>query len=162
MSKPSFIALAAAAAVVAAFPAWAAGKVEVSFKAAHGWADAGRGGVEIERTQARIGQVLKAQAPRLPEGQSLKIVVTDIDLAGTMRPVRGGQEVRVVNGKADWPRISLHYVLRSGDRVLREADETVAEMNYFTTLEPRAAREPLPYETQMLERWFVQRFAQPQ
>ncbi len=156
--KLSFVVLAA----LAASPALAAGSVEVSFKATHGWADAGRSGVEIERTQARVGQVLKAQAARLPDGQSLAIVVTDIDLAGTLRPVRNGQEVRVVNGRVDAPRIALHYVLRAGAKVLREADETVTELNYFTTLEPRAAREPLPYETQMLERWFAQRFANPQ
>jgi hypothetical protein len=151
-----------AVAALAAAPAFAAGSVEVAFKAAHGWADAGRSGVEIERTQARIGQILKAQAARLPEGQALAITVTDIDLAGTLRPVRNGQEVRVVNGRADAPRIALHYVLRAGAKVLREADETVTELNYFSTLEPRAAREPLPYETQMLERWFAQRFANPQ
>lgn len=156
--KLTFVVLAA----LAAAPAFAAGSVEVSFKAGRGWADAGRGSVEAERNQARIGQILKAQAARLPEGQALTITVTDIDLAGTLRPVRNGQEVRVVNGRVDAPRIALHYVLRAGAKVLREADETVTDLNYFTTLEPRAAREPLPYETQMLERWFAQRFANPQ
>ncbi len=159
--KPLPIAIIALVALTA-LPALAAGSVEVSFKPGNGWADAGHPGVLSDRNQARIGQVLKSQAARLPDGQSLAITITDIDLAGTLRTVRGGQEMRIVNGRVDAPRIALHYVLRAGNKVLREADETVTDLNYFGSLEPRYAREPLPYETQMLERWFAQRFANPQ
>lgn len=154
--------LAFAAAAAAALPALAAGTVEVGFKVGRGWADAGRSSVEIERNLARLGEVLKAQAARLPDGQTLAITVNEVDLAGTLRQVAGTQEARIVNGRADAPRVGLHYVLRAGGRVLREADETVTDLNYLGSLEPRYAREPLPYETQMLERWFAQRFANPQ
>ncbi|MFN5723578.1 MAG: DUF3016 domain-containing protein, partial [Betaproteobacteria bacterium] len=43
----------------------------------------------------------------LPASRRLEIEVLDIDLAGLERPVGREPAVRVLNGKVDWPRMTL-------------------------------------------------------
>ena len=139
--------------------AHAAGRVEVSF--VHGSApyylDAGRTAWDVERTERVLREHLLAWAPALPEGQTLAIEIRQIDLAGREVPVRGN-DLRVLGGGADWPRITLHYTLRQGDSVLASGDATVSDMNYLDG-HLREPRTELPYDKRMLDDWFHQRFA---
>ena len=49
---------------------------------------------------------------RLPPGQELRVEVLDLDMAGRIRPnFRGQQDIRVVRGGADWPRMLVRYQL---------------------------------------------------
>ena len=96
----------------------------------------------------------------LAAGQVLQVDVLDVDLAGRMEASRGAlPELRVVRSGADWPRIRLQYTLKSGDKVLKEGKDDVADMNYLVQGPSRYRNEPLAYERYMLEEWFKAKFA---
>jgi hypothetical protein len=134
--------------------------VQVSFDHPERFTDVGD-----SQNAARVHQVIErhlqalAQA-KLPATQTLQVTITDIDLAGevNLRPGRL-QDVRVMRGKADWPRIELRYTLSEGDRTLAQGSERLIDMNYLVRPLPARADEPLPYERRMLDAWFDRRFA---
>lgn len=97
----------------------------------------------------------------LPADQKLEITIRDIDLAGDMRPrFRTGQDVRIIRGRADWPRVDLSYVLRSGDKVLSQGSESIADMNYTMNQSYSAgSQDAFFYEKRMLTKWFRERLA---
>ncbi len=109
---------------------------------------------EIEAHLKQLGQRY------LPSNQLLKIEVLDVDLAGQLRmSSRLGREVRILRGNADWPSIKLNYVLEADGRVLLDRQENIADMAYLQHAPRHYSNQPLPYEKQMLEDWFRQRFA---
>jgi hypothetical protein len=85
--------------------------------------------------------------------------VLDVDLAGRMYPRRGGDEIRVMNGGADWPRLHLRYTLEAGGQLLRSGDDELSNMNYQDRINRYGADDALRYEKQMLDEWFAKRFA---
>ncbi len=139
-----------------------AGQVDVNYLKADEYTDAGRGS-DLERVEAALTEHLrKLGAAMLPAQQSLSIDVLDIDLAGEIRPWRQvWPDVRVMRGNTDWPRISLRYTLRDGDKVLSTAAEPVADMSYLFGGRSWGLHqgEKLFYEKRMLSRWFAQRFS---
>ena len=95
----------------------------------------------------------------LAPGQQLHIDVIRLDLAGHLTFPRGESEaVRVLNGRADWPRIDLHYVLSSPVGVVQQGDDSLTDRNYLDHPSMRLAERPFPYEKQLLTDWFHQRF----
>jgi hypothetical protein len=152
-------AVAAVAASLALPTSAHAGSADIGFEHPERYSDAGRG-QELAATQQAISRLLDTLArERLPTGQTLKVTVTEIDLAGEMLPQhRTGHEVRVLRGRADWPRIGLRWVLTEGDRVRASGSETVVDMNYLHSLPTLDARSALPHEERLLTRWFQQRF----
>jgi hypothetical protein len=153
----TFVLLAAAAA------AQAGGTVQVSFVEPDKFTDAANNKFEIPATLKEIEQHLKGLGARyLSEGQVLNVEVTDVDLAGNMRPTRrNAGEIRVVRGSADWPRIKLSYVLEANGQTLKRGEEVVADLNYSGHGANYGTPEPLRYEKQMLEYWFKARFTAP-
>jgi hypothetical protein len=144
-------------------PAWA-GTVTVAFLHPQTYSDTGTTSSDRDRHLQTLAQHLQGLGARLlPPDQVLKLEVLDVDLAGTVQHFyRSGQDVRVMNGRADWPRIQLRYTLGGNDgAVLRSGEETVADMNYLGpgTL-GRSAGEALAYEKQMLEKWFQLRWVE--
>ncbi|MFT3817449.1 MAG: DUF3016 domain-containing protein [Rubrivivax sp.] len=152
--RVSAIAIAVLACGAAA--AHAAGVVEVSFKPADQYRDAGRG-LQGQRTLEQLDAYLKSLGARLPDGQTLKIDVQDLDLAGEQRPTRT-DELRVMRGGADWPAMQLHWTLSEGQRTLQSRDERISDMNYLMH-SMRGNNDPLYYEKRMIDEWFEQRFA---
>lgn len=157
MSKLTITLIAAAL-----FPvAQAAGTVEVRFIEPARYSDAGRGELEIERTTQDLERFIRRLGRRLPDGQSLRIDVLDVDLAGELRPLfRGRDDVRLMRGGADWPRMTLRYTLTGADgRTLQSGEETISDMNYQrSNLRVRVDSDPLAYDHRLLERWFDERF----
>ncbi|HJV62079.1 MAG TPA: DUF3016 domain-containing protein [Albitalea sp.] len=148
---------------LAAAGAAQAGTVNVSFAAKDRFSDAGSTPWDEKANREAIAQYLQTLGPRyLAADQNLKVEILDIDLAGEPRPLaRHGRELRVVKGRADWPRITLRYTLESNGKVLRSGEETVSDMSYTSHVpEPRAS-EPLHYEKRMLSEWFRKRFTRP-
>ncbi len=96
----------------------------------------------------------------LPAGQSLKIEVLDIDLAGRIR-YGTTRDLRVLTGGADWPMIEVRYTLEADGKTLKSATERIADMDYMHSHVQKAslARESLYYEKAMLEDWFKAKFA---
>lgn len=109
-----------------------------------------------ERVLKDLTEFFDKLAAGLPAGQDLKIEVLDLDLAGRLRPnYRGNQDVRIMRGGADWPRIHLRYTLSAGGQVLRSGDERLSDMTYLDR--PSNARDSgdtLHYEKRMIDDWF--------
>jgi hypothetical protein len=151
-----FLAVALAAGPVSA-------AVDVSFSQPETFTDAhlGRsyGWVPVERTMQGIEQYLRRLGERwLQPGQTLRVEVLDIDLAGRFEPWRV-LDVRAMRD-ITWPRISLRYALEENGSLVATTEEEVADLDYL--LRPRAlvSRDPLRYEKAMLEDWFRDRFGE--
>lgn len=145
----------------AALPAAAAGKVEVSFVEPEKFADAGRSVVDRERTLKALGEYLQGLGRELPDGQTLQIEVTDLDLAGNVDPFgwNGIDDVRVLRGRADWPHVYLRFKLLAQGRELRAGEAHITDISYLYSLRGRESRsDMLAYEKQMVRRWFDETF----
>lgn len=151
------VALALQAASLAAH---AAGTVQVTYVQANRFIDAGNHPSDVEDTLGQLTQHFEQLAKRhLPDGQALSIEVLEIDLAGTTHPwLRGGQEIRLVKGRADWPRIKLRYILETVAQSPRKAEQWVSDMGYMQRIGGRYASESLGYEKRMLAEWFSAEF----
>jgi hypothetical protein len=106
----------------------------------------------IEAHFAKLGATL-------PAGQDLKVEVTEVDLAGTEYPGRGGRDLRVLKGMADWPRIEFKYAIESAGKVLKSGTASVKDMNYLNRHNRYPRDEPLRYEKRMLDDWFQSELA---
>ncbi len=91
-------------------------------------------------------------------GQTLKIEVLDIDLAGRARPTRSLYVTRVVSRVTDWPRITLRYALEADGRVLQSGQDSISDMAFYSHI-TSSAWQPLHYEKRMLTDWFRDHFA---
>ena len=156
--KLGLLALCTAA---SAAPALAAGSAQVTYVKPEKFTDAGFGSFERERTLQSLTQHLQALGKSLPDGQTLRVEVLDVDLAGEVWP-HGAHELRVLRGRADWPHLSLRYTLMDGSRTLKAGDAHLADMNYLFS-PPRVQQYgDLPYEKRMLDSWFKQEIASTQ
>lgn len=105
---------------------------------------------EIEAHLKRMGELY------LPADQTVRVEVLDVDLAGEERVRGSGQEIRVLQGRADFPSIRLRYTWERPGASPQAAEETVSDMNYLQRTVP--STEAFAYEKRMLENWFRQRF----
>ncbi len=151
---PLVVAVAASAAT--------AGSVDVTFAKASKFADAGATPWEERANLDLLVGHLQALGKRhLPADQSLKVEVLEVDLAGSLRPSRrGAGEVRIVRGRADWPRIGLRYTLEQDGKPVLSGEETVADLNYAHGIAAGHASDTLHYEKHMLDAWFKARFVE--
>lgn len=138
-------------------PACAAGKVEVTYFEPDKFSDIGFGAFDRERTLRQMTMLLEAFATKLPDGQTLKIEVTDIDLAGEQRQGRA-QNLRILRGMADWPRVKLRYTLLAGSGTVSSGEADVYDLGYQYSA-VNAIGTNLPYERRMLRKWFNQTIA---
>jgi hypothetical protein len=153
-------ALAGAALIAASLGApsvsLAAGQVQVTWIEPEKFADIGRGVLDRERSLRTLADHLQALGSRLPDGQSLNIEVTDVELAGELEPfTRFHQEVRVLRGRADWPRISLRYTLSQGERMLARGAADLSDPNYLYRSPRLDQGHSLAYEKRMLDDWLT-------
>lgn len=96
----------------------------------------------------------------LPQGQDLRIEVTDFDPAGRLYPnTRGGKELRVLTGTADWPRMDLRYAIEQNGQVIKSGEAKLSDMNYQQNFNHYFDSEPLRYEKEMIDNWFDQTIA---
>ena len=145
-----------------AFPAAAAGTVEVAWVEPQRYLDAGRRPWEREDTLKSLGEIFKRLGSQLPDGQILKIEVLDVDLAGDLDPTTG-RDVRILRGRADGPRITLRYTLQQGGQILKAGEDQLTDVNYFQgTLRSTVQSDgDLAYEKRMISKWFGETFAAP-
>src|SRR5262245_59933630 len=147
----------AALLLVGAGAAQAGGTVNVSFIDPEHFTDAGERSYYYSPNVLKvIDQYLQDLGQRyLADGQVLKIDVTNIDLAGWLRPMPNrGEWVRVLRGRADFPRIALRYTLESNGQVTKQGEETLADLDYTNVLRPSTGEYEMRYERLMLEAWF--------
>jgi len=150
----------AAAATLLAGPA-AAATVEVRYVEPDNFTDIGRSSWDRERALNTLTAHLQKLGQTLPANQTLRLEVTDVDLAGDIRPW-GWHELRVLRDRADWPSISMRYTLLEGERKLRTEEVRLSDLGYMQSLSGSdRAGEELAYEKRMVRRWFTDTFAAP-
>ena len=146
--------------------AWAAPNLSVTFVEPEKYTDAAyshslAGERERGEVQRDIERHLQALAQRnLQPGETLKIEILDIDLAGQFEVSRRrlGSDVRVVRDST-WPRIKLRYTLTKGTQVTASREEQITDKNYLTSINRYASGDRLRYEKAMLDEWFDKRVA---
>lgn len=90
----------------------------------------------------------------LPAGQTLRIDIRDIDLAGRYEPWQtNAYSVRFMRD-ITWPSIDLHYALQQQGQVLKQADARVDDKFYLQRPGRVGASDRLYAEKAMLNDWF--------
>jgi len=142
--------------------AYAQGKADVQWIEPQNFRDAGLGTWERDRTLRALGEYIDRLARRLPDGQVLKLEVTDLDLAGEVWP-RSTHEVRIVRGGIDWPHMSMRYSLTGeGGKVLKSGQADLVDMGYlFAGRFASSIEGDFAYEKRMLDRWFSEQIVKP-
>lgn len=96
-------------------------------------------------------------AGTLPEGQVLKINVTDVDLAGDTH-AGGINRIRIIKSIYS-PRMNFSYQLLAEDGKVIQSDEVVVkDMNFMSTTRLKYRNDSLGYEKKMLDDWFDKAF----
>lgn len=114
-----------------------------------------------KRVFKQIERHLNKLASKLPEGQSIKFSITDLDLAGQVAPAsfvgfsNGYGHTRVLRD-IDIPRINFTYTLNDKDgKVVKSDTVTLRDMNYLSFANDSIAnKRAFYYEKRMLEKWF--------
>jgi Protein of unknown function (DUF3016) len=153
------ITLATLAALAAG--AQAAGTVQVQFVQPEKFVDVRDQAFSRERNLQVLERHLKAAAaPYVADGQTLRIDVLDVDLAGEPKMNARVNDLRVLKGKADWPRIDLRWSLEAPGQPARSGQASVKDMSYLQRVAVGTpADEPLRYERRMLDEWFRAEFS---
>jgi hypothetical protein len=154
------VGLAVTTALLIAGPAIA--EVQVRYAAPERFTDAENrfgSGPPLPATLSELTRIFQDLGnARLRQGGRLDITVRDIDLAGFDRPgFAAPTGVRVVTD-ATPPRIRLAYTLRRGGRTIAQGEDTVTDINFLLTSNPRFSTGGLSYERQILRDWFARRF----
>lgn len=109
-----------------------------------------------KRVIEELDQVFADLAKELPNGYHWNVTVTDLDLAGDIRPRRSGtgEEIRVVKD-VYWPRMSFNFDLKNPQgQTVASGNEDIADMNFLSHANPPNGHTSFPYERQMLRDWF--------
>ncbi len=96
---------------------------------------------------------------KLPADSNLHLEVMNVDLAGDRRLKGGGQWVRVMNGRADWPIITVHYKYEQPGQPPLEGSEAINDKLYLDRGRS-LSDDPLRYEKRMLVEWFQDRLVE--
>lgn len=153
--------LLAGAVLLAGGGAWAQANTatEVRYDKPEQFADLSFDPRKREEALTELTRHFQKLGKTLPVGQQLKVVVTDIDLAGREDPrIRAANEIRVMTGGADWPRISLSYVLEQDGKMLKSGDAKLSDMSYLSRMNRYTSNESLRYEKPMIDEWFEKTF----
>ena len=152
---------AALAAMLLLVAGAAAAGATVTYKEPQHFSDVPFAPWEREQLLKELSAHFNVLAARLPAGQTLAVEVTDLDLAGRTYPNRmsAGLDLRILNGGADWPHITLRYTISEGGKVLKTGEEKLYNMSYLQR-QNRYRNDTLKYEKQMLDDWFTETIAQ--
>jgi uncharacterized lipoprotein YbaY len=141
----------------------ASAAVNVTFIAPENFTDLSRSAVDREHLLHNLQTYFAKLGTRLPADRNLTVEVLDIDLAGRMEPYRYlADEIRVVRGRADWPRMQLRYSLASNGKVISQGEEWIADMSYRDSVHRHDSGDTLQYEKRMLDDWFTTKFLSQQ
>lgn len=112
-----------------------------------------------DQTFDRIQKYMDELAVSLPAGQQLSITVTDLDLAGRVRPgfMAGfdtGSDVRIVE-RVYIPRINFTYAITDeAGNIIKSGEEKLKDMSFMDRSTANMQRDALRYEKRMLKDWF--------
>ena len=141
-----------------------AGSAKVNWSNPEGYKDviASDGSQEefLANTLKELETTITELAASLPDGQTLEMTVTDLDLAGDVK-MSGArtqhQDVRVV--KDSYPaRMKFHFrLLDASGKVLKEGDEKLQSRTLSASMRTGGS-ESLGMEKRMLRSWFKRTF----
>jgi Protein of unknown function (DUF3016) len=137
--------------------AQAAGQLDVSFVKPEEFRDLGRVTADRDRAIKTLTEYLQQLGRQLPDGQTLRLEVTDIDMAGEIHPSASLTDIRIARGGADWPYLALRYALTEGGRTLKSGESRLSDMAYlFSRRGYPATDNQMYYEKRLLRDWFDQ------
>lgn len=138
----------------------ASAAVSVAFSHPESYRDLPFAQTDREAVLKELGEHFAWLGKELPAGQDLKVEVLELDMAGRIRPnFRGGQDLRVLRGGADWPQMVLRYSLESNGRVIASGEDKLSDMDYLGHINRYADGDSLRYEKRMIDDWFRKKFA---
>lgn len=88
----------------------------------------------------------------LAPGHSLKVNITDIDLAGRIHPDLN-PDLRVLDS-VTWPRLSFTYEVIAQGAVVASGEAKLADLNYLNGFNRSRDTDRLRYEREMVSDWF--------
>lgn len=110
-----------------------------------------------ERTFRDFEKYFAKLSTKLPEGQVLKIEVTDVDLAGDT--LAGGIDRYRIVKEIYFPRMNFTYQLINADgSEVKSAEVALKEMNFMIGSSLKYSHDSLGYEKKMLKDWFFKTF----
>jgi hypothetical protein len=137
-----------------------AGTANVTFVQPQKFTDVPFSSSERERVLQDLRRHFDKLAAALPANQQLNVEVTDVDLAGETWPARmRGEDIRIMKGGADWPRITLRYSITQNGQVIKRGEDSLSDMAYQQHTTRYGGDDPLRYEKSMLDQWFHERVA---
>ncbi len=107
-----------------------------------------------QRTFETLTKNLNKEASKtLKSKQKLEMLVTDLDLAGDVRPTFGAtmNDIRLVEELYP-PRITFSYKIIEGDKVIMAGDEKLTDMGFMQRV-GRVSDKPMRYESKLLADW---------
>ena len=107
---------------------------------------------------AALEKEFSKQAGSLPEGSKLAVTVTDFDMAGELRDVKGNEVMRVVIGNY-FPQMTLDYTLTDASGAVLSQQQGMVHKDqdfYSGDASMRASRSSgdFYFETTMVRSWF--------
>ncbi|MBV8380342.1 MAG: DUF3016 domain-containing protein [Paucibacter sp.] len=162
-THPALRSIARASLVVALLgaSALAAADVTVEFIKPEDFIDTGRfaSNGEEKSNLANLSAALKERAQKvLKPGQDMKIEVTDVDLAGEVRPVGRQMEMIRIVKPIYRPALDLRYTITEKGQEVRHGEAHMSDMNFMDRYNRYFDSEPLRYEKQMMDDWFAKEF----
>ena len=161
--SPLAAAVLALAALTTAGTAHAAGKVEVLYIDPDKFSDIGIDTLDRERALRVLDQHFGKMGERLPDGQELRLEISDIDLAGAIdMGMARGSSVRAFVGGRDGPQIRFRYRLRAGTTELKTGEADLSNPKYAEnrrTFYQGSAE--LSHERRLLDDWFSKTILTP-
>lgn len=115
---------------------------------------------EREQVLKDLSKHFDKLAARLPAGQELRVEVLDLDLAGETWPGRWASDLRIMNGRADWPKLDMRFTVTQGGQVVSSGEASLSDMSYLHRHNRYYSGDALRYEKQMLDDWFKKRLAE--
>jgi len=110
-----------------------------------------------ERTFKGFEKHFNKLAEKLSADQTLKIEVTDVDLAGDTH-TGGINRLRIVK-ELYYPKLTFSYQLLDADKsVIKSDDVKLKDMNFMTGGNLKYKHHSLGYEKKMLDKWFINTF----
>ncbi len=109
-----------------------------------------------ETIQKEFALVFNHLAKKLPDGFELEVTVTDLDLAGDLRPGMwlGAHEVRVMR-EIYWPRMNFSFELRNEKKeVIAKGVEQLRDMDYLRRVRMPSGNTSFEFEEKMIQEWF--------
>ena len=138
----------------------ASAEVTVNYVNMEQFADLPSGDWERKDILNKLADYIKKLGADLPAGHDLTINIYNVDLAGREYPGnRASGDMRVLEGKSDWPLIELQYSLSANGQVIDSGTAQINDVSYMNRMMKRSQEtDRLRYEKRMLQAWFKKTF----